>query len=58
MSEAVVQGRESARSIMFLGSVQGNLVLILLDFGSSYSFISVSVAENWMGSLSWLLLCR
>jgi hypothetical protein len=44
ISEAVVTGKDVPRTLKIRGSIQDIQVLILLDYGSSHSFISEEVA--------------
>jgi hypothetical protein len=45
LSEAVVMGMESSKSMKLLGTIQGQQMLILLDPGSSHTFISARLAD-------------
>jgi hypothetical protein len=49
LSEAVVVGKESSRSMRLLGQIQGHDVLILVDSGSSHTFISATLANDLSG---------
>jgi hypothetical protein len=46
LSEAVVQEMESPKSMMMLGQIQGVDIMILVDSGSSHTFIKEAVAEK------------
>jgi hypothetical protein len=50
LSEAGATGQDSTRSMRLLGEIQGNAVLILIDSGSSHSFLSTKIAELLDGS--------
>jgi hypothetical protein len=43
LSESTLSGKQSSRSMQLMGTIQGHSVLILVDSGSSRSFISKSV---------------
>jgi hypothetical protein len=47
--EAVVLGIESEISMRLVGSIQGRQLLILLDSGSSHSFLSATLAHQLNG---------
>jgi hypothetical protein len=49
LSKAAMMGLESPRSMTLLGQIQGNTVLILMDSGSSHTFISNRVAAHMSG---------
>lgn len=49
ISNAAVWGSPSTRTVCFAGSIQGAPVVILLDSGSSASFVSESVAARLSG---------
>ena len=46
LSSAAVFDRDSTSTMQFMGEVQGRQVRILLDSGSSSSFLSASVAAR------------
>lgn len=50
LSAAAVQESVSSRSILFLGTIQGMEVLVLIDSGSSHSFISTTLASKLQGA--------
>jgi hypothetical protein len=50
LSEAVVSGKQSSQSMQLLRTIQGQSVLILVDSGSSHSFVSRSVAIELEGA--------
>jgi hypothetical protein len=41
-----VRDVKSPKSMRFLGSIQGHTILILVDSGSSHTFINASVAAQ------------
>jgi hypothetical protein len=49
LSEAVVVGKESSRSMRLLGQMQGHEVSILVDSGSSHTFLSATLAADMSG---------
>jgi hypothetical protein len=49
ISVAAVSGQEAPKTLKLKGVIQGYEVLILLDSGSSHSFISTSVASFLAG---------
>jgi transposase InsO family protein len=52
ISVAATQGIQASRTIQFQGELQGKSVVILLDSGSSHSFVSESLAVSLSGTLS------
>jgi hypothetical protein len=46
VSEVVVLGQESAMSMRFWGTIQDQSIVILLDSGSSHSFLSSRIADH------------
>jgi hypothetical protein len=50
LSEAAVNGTEAPRSMRLVGTIQGQEVLILVDSGSSHTFISSTLAAQLSGS--------
>jgi hypothetical protein len=54
LSEAAVSGVDSSRSMKMVGLVQGHPVMILIDSGSSHSFLSASVVELMHGAVPLL----
>lgn len=49
LPEAAVSGHEAPKTIRFKGHIQGQEVLILVDSGSSHTFISAAVAQSLSG---------
>ena len=49
LSKAVVQDDSTSRTMKFMGTIQGMELLILLDSGSSHSFLSAHVAQHIQG---------
>lgn len=49
LSAAAASGRPAARTMQFKGSIEGQDILILVDSGSSHSFINRSVASRCSG---------
>ena len=49
LSEAVVSGLEVPKMMKFQGQIQGKLVLILIDSGSSHTFVNTEVAPELQG---------
>jgi len=49
MSASATSGNASVRSMQFTGSIEGHDILILVDSGSSHSFIDSSVAAQLLG---------
>jgi hypothetical protein len=49
LSEATIQGVESLMSMRFWGSIQGKDIVILLDSGSSSTFLSAAVVAEMSG---------
>lgn len=50
VSLAAVTGQSSSKSFCLTGSIQGIPVSILLDSGSSHTFVSLSLAEKLIGA--------
>ena len=50
LSSAAVSDRDSTSTMQFRGEVQGRQVRILLDSGSSNTFVSASLAAHLQGS--------
>ena len=50
LSSAAVSDQASASTMQFKGEVQGRSVRILLDSGSSHTFVSASIAAHLQGS--------
>jgi hypothetical protein len=50
LSEATISGKLSSKSMQLLGTIQGHSVLILVDSGSSHSFLSRSVVAALEGA--------
>jgi hypothetical protein len=53
LSEAAVSGKQSSKSMQLMGTIQGHSVFILVDSGSSHSFVSQSVA-TWLQGITSL----
>ncbi|WVZ88489.1 hypothetical protein U9M48_035006 [Paspalum notatum var. saurae] len=49
VSVAAVQGLESSRTMRFQGMLQGHSILILVDSGSSHTFLSSKVSDKIVG---------
>jgi hypothetical protein len=49
LSKAAVQDDSVSRTMKFMGTIQGMELLILLDSGSSHSFLSAQVAQHIQG---------
>jgi hypothetical protein len=49
LSTAATSGKSAARTMQFTGSIEGHDVLILVDSGSSHSYINSSVATKLSG---------
>lgn len=49
LSDSAVSGTEGPRTMKFQGSIQGLPILILIDSGSSHTFISSTVASKLSG---------
>jgi hypothetical protein len=49
LSAAASSSKSSARTMQFSGYIEGNDILILLDSGSSHSFISSTIASKLAG---------
>jgi hypothetical protein len=49
LSKEAVGAGNSTRTLKFVGSIQGNSVVVLIDSGSSYSFISAKLAPSLLG---------
>lgn len=49
LSQVAVSGSSAPRTLCLYGSIQGSIVKILIDSGSSHSFISDSIAEGLQG---------
>jgi hypothetical protein len=49
ISEAALSGKESPKTLKLRGTIQGIQILILVDSGSSHSFLSVQVADQLQG---------
>ncbi|WVZ80007.1 hypothetical protein U9M48_027525 [Paspalum notatum var. saurae] len=49
VSVAAVQGLESSRTMRFQGMLQGQAILILVDSGSSHTFLSSKMADKVVG---------
>ena len=49
LSEAALTGADAPKTMRFKGSIQGQEVLILIDSGSSNTFVSAAVAEKLSG---------
>jgi hypothetical protein len=49
LSKAAIQGDAAPRTMKFMGTIQGIELLILLDSGSSHSFLSAQVAQHLQG---------
>lgn len=60
LSRDAVTGSSGCRTIRFAGSIQEKEVLILIDSGSSHSFISKHIADSLAGVNPWTALseCR
>ncbi|GJN25313.1 hypothetical protein PR202_gb13125 [Eleusine coracana subsp. coracana] len=52
LSHAAYSGVEAPRTMKLLGTIQGRAVVILVDFGSSHTFVSSSVARDLTGKMS------
>lgn len=48
LSVAALSGQQSPKSLCLLGFIQGQPVRILIDSGSSHSFVSTSVAAQFV----------
>lgn len=53
LSVSAIKGSAAGRSIQFQGLLQGHEVLILVDSGSSHSFVSRSLAASLVGQSSF-----
>jgi len=49
LSAAAVSGAAAPRTMQFMGSLAGREVLVLVDSGSSHSFLSTSFAQDLVG---------
>jgi hypothetical protein len=49
LSEAARSGVESPKSLRLLGKIQGHDIVILLDSGSSHTFVSTTMAAMLTG---------
>lgn len=49
LSQEVVSGKEVSRTLKFMGHIQGLEILILIDCGSSHTFLSDSIAQQLQG---------
>jgi hypothetical protein len=49
LSEEAVSSLESSRSMRLMGTIEGYDMMILLDSGSSHSFISAELADGLCG---------
>jgi hypothetical protein len=49
LSQAALQGTSAPRTMKFHGTIQGMDLLVLLDSGSSHSFLSAHVAQHIQG---------
>jgi hypothetical protein len=49
LSEAIVQGVESPKSVRLIGQIHGCSIVILVDSGSFHTFISVAVGDGLRG---------
>jgi hypothetical protein len=49
LSEATVEEMESPKSMRMMGQIQGVDIMILVDSGSSHTFIRKVVAEKLLG---------
>jgi len=49
LSEAAVFGLEAPKTMKFQGQIQGKQVLILVDSGSSHTFVNTEVAAELQG---------
>jgi hypothetical protein len=49
LSEVAATGVESPKSMRFMGLIQGMDIMVLLDPGSSHTFISSSIAAQLSG---------
>jgi hypothetical protein len=58
ISKAAVLGNSSARTVWFAGYIHGQPVHILIDFSSSASFLSETVANQFSGIESKLISTR
>uniref|UniRef100_A0A453QMI9 Retrotransposon gag domain-containing protein n=1 Tax=Aegilops tauschii subsp. strangulata TaxID=200361 RepID=A0A453QMI9_AEGTS len=47
LSTAATSGTESPRAFRMLGTLQGKSLLMLVDSGSSHSFINSEIAKDW-----------
>lgn len=52
ISDAAQQGVEPPLTIRLKGTVHRREVLMLVDSGSTYSFISEAIAASWLGVMS------
>jgi predicted aspartyl protease len=50
VSEAVVSGKDSPKSMRLLGQIQGMDILMLVDSGSSNTFLSSELAARMTGA--------
>jgi hypothetical protein len=50
LSSAAVSGSFSLRTMQLLGSIAGRDIYVLVDSGSSHSFLSSSIADTLSGS--------
>jgi hypothetical protein len=58
LSEAAVSGADSPKSMRMWGSIQGQDVLLLVDSGSSHSFMSSKIAAPRLKVLYCCTLCQ
>jgi hypothetical protein len=49
LSQAAVTGNTAPKTIQMVGHIQGLELLVLIDSGSSHSFVSSQVAVNLQG---------
>jgi hypothetical protein len=49
LSQAAVSGKAAPKTMQFVGHIQGMDLLVLLDSGSSHSFLSTQVADHVTG---------
>ena len=49
LSAAAIAGTEAPKAFRILGKMNGKTLLMLVDSGSSHSFINSEISNNWLG---------